>query len=159
MNIQLFVQKSSFIIQTFALRQYEPIKFYRFSLSFIFQANIQHGHHLHTILTSYLQSPSGCLGGHALISMCNLCPQKIFSPKAIQKLKKLCFCDLVTILGNTCTNFFSQSLGPLQPYFLFLRKTLRSCVALSPNLSLKTHLCEKAVFFLLQVGILLSPLD
>ena len=39
--------------------------------------------------------------------MCNLCPQKIFSPKALQKLKKLCFHDLATILGNTCTSFFS----------------------------------------------------
>ena len=69
-------------------------------------------------------------------------------PKIDQKLKKLCFYSLVTSLGKTCTNFFSYSLDPLRPYFLYLTKKLCACITLSQNLSSKTHFCKKAVFFL-----------
>ena len=38
-------------------------------------------YNLYTVLTSDLLNPVGCLLSHALLPMCNLCPQKIFDPK------------------------------------------------------------------------------
>ena len=158
MNIWIFMHhlKVQFIIQTFAHSYYEPITLYPFSLFFIFQATYlawaSPAHRFDFLSVNSKQlSFTTCINTYV-----QYLPSEILSPNVDKTFQKFCFWDLVASFGKTCTNFVSQFLYPLSPNFLYLIKKLNACIALSPNLHSKTHFCEKAVFFLLKVVVLLG---
>ena len=159
MNLQTYMHHLivQLIIQTFALKQYEPIKLYRFLLSFLFQAkylvwaSLAHNFDFLSLSSKWL-SRRICINIYV-----ELMPSEDIQPQSSPKIEKMVFSRLGNYFGQYMHKLFFIVSGSPSAIFSISQKTLCSCVVLSPNLSLKSHLCEKAVFFLLQVGILLGP--
>ena len=139
MNLQTYMHHLivQLIIQTFALKQYEPIKLYRFLLSFLFQAkylvwaSLAHNFDFLSLSSKWL-SRRICINIYV-----ELMPSEDIQPQSSPKIEKMVFSRLGNYFGQYMHKLFFIVSGSPSAIFSISQKKLMLMCCPEPKFVLK----------------------